>query len=35
MDSQDIAGQFFTLLLPLSLFSNITGVAEVVVKLIL
>jgi hypothetical protein len=35
MDSQDLAGQSFILLLPLSLFSGITSVTEVVVKLVL
>jgi hypothetical protein len=35
MDSQDLAGLIFHPLVALSLFSSITGVTEVVVKLIL
>jgi hypothetical protein len=35
MDSQDLAGPIFTIFLPLPLFSGITGVDKVVVKLAL
>jgi hypothetical protein len=35
MYSQDLVGQSFILFLPLPLFSSITGVTEVVVKLVL